>query len=97
MLFAVLILVPAAGYRLLGWNAILSFWTAYVLTRPLGASFADWIGKPANLSGLGWGDGAAGPRAHLGHRRAGRLPGGDQAGRAAEKVSMQPGTGSGAP
>jgi uncharacterized membrane-anchored protein len=57
VLFAVLILVPAAGYRLLGWNAILTFWSAYVLTRPLGASFADWIGKPANLSGLWWGEG----------------------------------------
>jgi uncharacterized membrane-anchored protein len=57
VLFAVLISVPAVGYRFLGWNAIFTFWTAYVLTRPLGASFADWIGKPAFLSGLGWGQG----------------------------------------
>ncbi|RMI30689.1 hypothetical protein EBN03_21055 [Nocardia stercoris] len=55
-LFAVLILVPAAGYRL-GWNPILCFWTAYVLTRPLGASIADWMGKPRDSSGLGLGDG----------------------------------------
>jgi Repeat of Unknown Function (DUF347) len=25
--------------------------------RPLGASFADWMGKPQSAGGLGWGDG----------------------------------------
>ena len=40
LLFAVIILVPAAGYRWLHWNPILAFWFAYVITRPLGASFA---------------------------------------------------------
>ncbi|MQY26749.1 COG4705 family protein [Nocardia aurantia] len=54
--FAVLILIPAAGYRWLGWNPILCFWTAYVITRPLGASIADWAGKPRDSSGLGLGD-----------------------------------------
>lgn len=38
-------------------NAIFAFWAAYVLTRPLGASFADWTGKPQSLGGLGYGDG----------------------------------------
>jgi uncharacterized membrane-anchored protein len=57
VLFAVLIAIPAIGYRWLGWNPILSFWLAYVLTRPLGASVADWLGKPRSLGGLGWGDG----------------------------------------
>jgi uncharacterized membrane-anchored protein len=51
--FAVGILVPAVGYRWLGWNPILCFWAAYVITRPLGASTADWLGKPADNSGLG--------------------------------------------
>jgi len=55
--FAVVITVPAIGYRLLGWNSIFCFWFAYVITRPLGASFADWVGKPVSLSGLGVGDG----------------------------------------
>jgi uncharacterized membrane-anchored protein len=32
-----------------------AFWFAYVITRPLGASFADWMGKPF-LGGLGLGD-----------------------------------------
>ncbi len=57
VLFACMIAVPAIGYRWLGWNPILSFWSAYVLTRPLGASVADWLGKPRSFGGLGWGDG----------------------------------------
>jgi uncharacterized membrane-anchored protein len=57
ILFAVLIGVPAAGYRWLRWNPVLSFWLAYVLTRPLGASVADFLGKPARVSGAGLGDG----------------------------------------
>jgi uncharacterized membrane-anchored protein len=57
VLFAVLITIPAIGYRWLGWNAVFCFWAAYVITRPLGASFADWVGKPTSASGLGWGDG----------------------------------------
>ena len=57
VLFAGLILVPAAGYRWGGWNPVLSFWLAYVLTRPLGASVADWLGKPTIAGGLGWGSG----------------------------------------
>ena len=55
--FALLITVPALGYRFGHWNAIGCFWTAYVLTRPLGASVADWLGKPRSLSGLGLGSG----------------------------------------
>jgi uncharacterized membrane-anchored protein len=58
VLFAGLIMVPALGFRYLKWDAIFSFWFAYVVTRPLGASFADWVGKPKALSGLGYGDGA---------------------------------------
>jgi len=57
VLFAVIILIPAIGFRWLNWNAIGSFWFAYVVTRPLGASVADWLGKPVSLGGLGWGDG----------------------------------------
>jgi uncharacterized membrane-anchored protein len=57
LLFAAVIAIPAVGYWRLGWNAIFSFWFAYVATRPLGASFADWMSKPKNVGGLGWGDG----------------------------------------
>ena len=56
LLFGVLILVPLALWRG-GLDATIAFWSAYVLTRPLGASVADWLGKPARMTGLGWGDG----------------------------------------
>ncbi len=57
LLFAGIIAVPAIGFRWFKWNAIFAFWFAYVITRPLGASFADWVGKPERQGGLGWGDG----------------------------------------
>jgi uncharacterized membrane-anchored protein len=57
LLFAAVIAIPAVGYARLGWNGIFSFWFAYVATRPLGASFADWMGKPQSVGGLGWGEG----------------------------------------
>jgi uncharacterized membrane-anchored protein len=57
VLFAVAILVPALGYRFGRWNPVACFWCAYVLTRPLGASVADYLGKPAGAGGLGLGDG----------------------------------------
>ena len=55
LLFAVLFALPAVGYRFFGINEILAFWFAYVVTRPLGASVADWLGK-SYLGGLGFGD-----------------------------------------
>ena len=57
VLFAAVIAIPAVGYWRLRWNAIFCFWFAYVATRPLGASFADWMGKPKSAGGLGLGDG----------------------------------------
>ena len=47
----------SAEHRHQSTNAVLGFWLAYVLTRPLGASFADWMGEPPVKQGLGWGDG----------------------------------------
>ena len=55
VLFVVLFATPAVAYWLLGLNEIAAFWFAYIMTRPLGASFADWFGKPY-LGGLGLGD-----------------------------------------
>ena len=57
LLFTGLILLPALGFWLGRMNAVLMFWIAYVLTRPLGASFADGMGKPKIVGGLGWGSG----------------------------------------
>jgi uncharacterized membrane-anchored protein len=57
VLFAAVIVIPATGYWVLRWNPVFCFWFAYVVTRPLGASFADWLGKPASSTGLGLGGG----------------------------------------
>ena len=56
-LFGAAIAVPAIA----GWGfklaPVLTFWAAYVVTRPLGASVADWIAKAHSRTGLGVGDG----------------------------------------
>ncbi len=57
IMFTVLIALPALAYWLFGLNEIAAFWIAYILTRPLGASFADWAGKPHTSNGLGLGTG----------------------------------------
>jgi uncharacterized membrane-anchored protein len=53
-LFVAIIAIPALGYFRFGMGSILAFWFAYVMTRPLGASVADWLGKPEGV-GLGSG------------------------------------------
>jgi uncharacterized membrane-anchored protein len=55
VLFAGVFAVPALGWWKLSWNPIFAFWFAYVVTRPLGASFADGFSKPTN-GGLNIGD-----------------------------------------
>jgi uncharacterized membrane-anchored protein len=54
LLPAVLIGAIALGWRV-GANAVLSFWLAYILTRPLGANLGDWLGSPQDSQGLGLG------------------------------------------
>jgi len=57
LLFAAVMLVPLVGWWRFRLDPIVAFWFAYVMTRPLGASFADWFGKPATKgAGLGFGD-----------------------------------------
>lgn len=57
LLFLAAIALPVVAWRL-GVSPVATFWVAYVLTRPLGASFADWVGKqPSVGGGLGYGDG----------------------------------------
>jgi hypothetical protein len=36
-------------------NAVLAFWLAYILTRPLGASIGDYLSQPTADGGRGWG------------------------------------------
>jgi uncharacterized membrane-anchored protein len=57
ILFGVIIFVPALAWWRLGLNSIAAFWASYVVTRPLGASFADYISKSRNISGINFGDG----------------------------------------
>jgi len=57
LIFLAAILIPWTAWRWWRLNEVVAFWAAYVLTRPLGASFADWIAKPATRgAGLGVGD-----------------------------------------
>lgn len=57
ILCAVLIAIPAVAYRAHRAGAVLAFWAAYVLTRPLGASFADWSAVSHARGGLDLGTG----------------------------------------
>jgi uncharacterized membrane-anchored protein len=57
LFFAVVLLVPAILYARTTISPVFLFWFAYVFTRPLGASFADWFGKDRHLGGLALGDG----------------------------------------
>ena len=57
LVFAVVITVPILGWRMAWWDGVFAFWFAYVLTRPLGASVADWLGKPVREGGVGVGAG----------------------------------------
>jgi uncharacterized membrane-anchored protein len=54
VLAAVMLLLVAAHY-LTGVNGTLLFWVAFVLTRPLGAAGGDYLVKPVDEDGLGWG------------------------------------------
>jgi uncharacterized membrane-anchored protein len=55
LVVALLIAAVAAGHMVFGANAVLTFWIAYVLTRPLGASLGDGLSQPRTDGGLGLG------------------------------------------
>jgi uncharacterized membrane-anchored protein len=57
VVFAVLFALPGVARYWLHLDATIAFWAAYVMTRPLGASFADWTGKSRDAGGIGIGDG----------------------------------------
>ena len=57
---SVLLFIAAIGLVIIGWrylnvNAVLAFWTAYVLTRPLGASMGDLLSQQHAEGGVGLG------------------------------------------
>ncbi|MFF4764040.1 hypothetical protein [Streptomyces sp. NPDC001292] len=55
LLFALAIAAVAVAHFALGLNAVWSFWIAYILTRPLGASIGDYLSQPSADGGLGLG------------------------------------------
>src|SRR5215475_12365043 len=57
VVFLIVIAIPLVAHWKLGMNSVLAFWFAYTITRPLGASIADWLGVTQKLGGLGWGRG----------------------------------------
>ena len=57
LLFTVIILLPAVAHLRFGLDGVAAFWMSYIVTRPLGASFADYISKPKGTSGIDFGDG----------------------------------------
>jgi uncharacterized membrane-anchored protein len=54
VVFGGLIVLTYLAYRL-GADAVLTFWIAYVLTRPLGASLGDLLSQAQTYGGLGLG------------------------------------------
>ncbi|WP_266395178.1 hypothetical protein OIE50_03270 [Streptomyces canus] len=54
-LFGLAIVVPWILHRRGALHPVTAFWAAYVLTRPLGASMADWLLKPVHDDGEGGG------------------------------------------
>lgn len=51
-LFALGFAVPGVAYAILRRHTVAAFWAAYILTRPLGASFADYLGFPHSVGGV---------------------------------------------
>jgi uncharacterized membrane-anchored protein len=54
-IFAGIIAIIALAHRLFRMNAILAFWAAYIVTRPLGASLGDYLSQARADGGLGLG------------------------------------------
>lgn len=52
IMFIEIIAIPALAYKLFKMNEVFTFWFAYIITRPLGASFADWIDSPIRRGGF---------------------------------------------
>ena len=55
VLFGLIIASLSLGYFLLRLDAILGFWLVYIFTRPLGASFGDFLSQSKDFGGLGLG------------------------------------------
>ncbi len=54
-IFAGLMVLVFAAQRLFRISPVVSFWLAYILTRPLGATVGDWLSQGRSDGGLGLG------------------------------------------
>ena len=57
VMFAIAFALPVIAYKFFKMNEVLAFWIAYIITRPFGASFADWMGVSKERGGLAFGTG----------------------------------------
>ena len=57
ILFGILFAIPLFAQKVFKANEVFTFWFAYIMTRPFGASFADWFGRSKDLGGIGFGTG----------------------------------------
>lgn len=55
LIFAAVIALITLGHYVLHLNAVVAFWAAYIVTRPLGASLGDLLTQPTDAGGLGLG------------------------------------------
>lgn len=55
VMFAVFFAIPGLLYRSRMLGSVMAFWLSYIITRPLGASFADWMAVSHARGGLNMG------------------------------------------
>jgi uncharacterized membrane-anchored protein len=55
LIFGGLIAVVTFAHKQFNLNAVLAFWIAYILTRPLGASIGDYLSQAKSDGGIGLG------------------------------------------
>jgi len=55
LMFAAAIAIITVAHKKLHLGAVLAFWAAYIITRPLGASVGDYLSQPKDVGGLGLG------------------------------------------
>ncbi|MBD1546258.1 hypothetical protein [Roseibium aggregatum] len=55
LIYSAVIGAIAFAWYVLKLNSVLAFWLAYILTRPMGASYGDLMAQPADYGGMGFG------------------------------------------
>ena len=55
LIFVVFVVAIGIAYFAVELNGVLAFWLAYILTRPVGASFGDLLSQPVEYGGIGFG------------------------------------------